>query len=136
VGDEKQAIIKEDIMADQRGSSIDVSSQDFTEKVLQAEQMVMVNFFSDKSPACQIFEPELAAVGQEYQSRVTFARVDVDNNTELTQQYNVEGIPTLIFFKDGQEINRIKGIVMRDKLRRQVEGTLLVSSSQNSGETA
>jgi thioredoxin 1 len=48
----------------------------------------------------------------------------------------VDGIPTLLFFKNGQEINRIKGIVMRDKLRRQVEGALLVSSQTNSGENA
>lgn len=123
-------------MVDQTGSSIAVSSQDFTQKVLQNEQLVIVNFSSDRSPTCQIFEPELAAVGQEYRNRITFARIDVDSNEELTQQYHVEGIPTLIFFKDGQEINRVKGIVMRDKLRRKLEGALLVSSSRDSGETA
>ena len=123
-------------MADQTGSSITVNSQNFAEKVLQAEQMVVVNFSSDRSSSCQIFEPEFAAVGQEFQKRSTFVRVDVDSSEELVNQYNVDGIPTLIFFKDGQEINRIKGIVMRDKLRRQVEGALLVSSSRNSGETA
>ena len=122
-------------MADQTGRSIAVSSQDFAEKVLQAERMVVVNFSSDRSNSCQIFEPEIAAVGQEYQSRVIFASVDVDGNEALTSQYSVDGIPTVIFFKAGQEINRIKGIVMRDKLRRQIEGALLVSSSKNSSET-
>ena len=119
-------------MADQTGSSIAVSHLDFAEKVLQAERMVVVNFSSDRSSSCQLFEPEIAAVGQEYQSRVIFALVDVDSNEELIRQYSVDGIPTVIFFKAGQEINRIKGIVMRDKLRRQVEGALLV----NSGGTA
>ena len=51
----------------------------------------------------------------------------MDANEDVTSQWNVDGIPTVIFFKNGQEINRIKGIVMRDKLRRQVEGTLLAS---------
>lgn len=123
-------------MADSTGSSIPVNNQNFVEKVLQAPQMVVVNFFSDRSNSCQIFEPEFAAIGQEYQGRVTFARVDVDSNEELTNQQKVDGIPTLLFFKNGQEIHRIKGIVMRDKLRRQVEGALLVSSHPNSGETA
>lgn len=122
-------------MADSTGSSITVNSQDFAEKVLQAPQMVVVNFSSDRSSACQIFEPEFAAIGQEYQDRVTFARADVDSNEELTKQYNVDGIPTVLFFKDGQEIHRVKGIVMRDKFRRQVGGTLLVSSHSNGGET-
>ena len=123
-------------MADSRASSITVDKQDFAEKVLEAPQMVIVNFSSDRSTSCQIFEPEFAAIGQEYRGRVTFARVDVDNNGELVTHYTVDGIPTLIFFKDGQEINRIKGIVMRDKLRRQVEGTLLVSSHTQSNEEA
>lgn len=121
-------------MADSTGSYITISKEDFAEKALQDPQMVVVNFSSDRSTSCQIFEPEFAAIGQEYQGRVTFARVDVDSNGELINQYTIDGIPTLIFFKDGQEINRIKGIVMRDKLRRQVEGALLVSSHKNSGK--
>jgi len=95
--------------------------------VLSAQQMVIVDFSSDRSSSCQIFNPEFAAVSEEYQGRVTFAKLDVDTNETLTSQWNVDGIPTLIFFKNGQEINRIKGIVMRDKLRRQVEGALLAT---------
>jgi thioredoxin 1 len=114
-------------MADHTESYIDVTSQDFAEKVLGAPQMVVVDFSSGRSSSCQIFDPEFAAISKEYQGRVTFAKLDVDSNEDLTSQWNVDGIPTVIFFKNGQEINRIKGIVMRDKLRRQVEGTLLAS---------
>lgn len=121
-------------MADSTASYTTVSNEDFAEKVLQAPQMAVVNFSSAKSSSCQIFGPEFAAIGQEYQGRVTFAQVDVDSNEELVNQYAVEGIPTLIFFKNGQEINRIKGIVMRDKLRRQIEGALLVSSSPKNSD--
>ncbi len=112
---------------DQKGSYIDVSSQDFTEQVLNAQQMVVVDFSSDRSSSCQIFNPEFEAVSKQYLGRVTFAKLDVDTNEVLTSQWNVDGIPTLIFFKNGQEINRIKGIVMRDKLRRQIEGALLAT---------
>jgi thioredoxin 1 len=119
-------------MADQTASYAIVGSENFAEKVLQASEMVVANFSSDKSESCQLFEPEFAAIGQEYQGRVLFARINVDDNAGLVSQYNVDGIPTVIFFKNGQEINRIKGIVMRDKLRRQVAGALLVGSSTGS----
>src|SRR5712691_10983969 len=109
-------------MAETTESYIEVTGQDFAEKVLQAEQMVVVDFSSDRSSSCQIFNPEFAAISKEYQGRVTFAKLDVDTNEDVISQWNVDGIPTLIFFKNGQEINRIKGIVMREKLRRQVEG--------------
>ena len=121
-------------MADSTASFITVNHQDFAEKVLQAPQMVVVSFSSDKSAACQIFEPECAAIAQEYQERAAFARIEVDDNEELIQRYNVDGIPTLLFFKNGQEIYRVKGIVMRDKLRRQIAGALLVSSHAGSSE--
>lgn len=122
-------------MADSITSVRTVSNQDFAEQVLQAPQMVIVNFSSAGSSSCQIFEPEFAAISQEYQDRVTFARVDVDSNEELVQRYTIDGIPTLVFFKDGQEIYRIKGIVMRERLRRQVRGALLVNSRTNGDKT-
>jgi len=114
--------LKRGIMAD---NYITVTSEDFAEKVLNAPQMVIVNFSASWSSSCQILDPEFEVISKEYQGRVIFVKLDVDQNEELTGQWNVDGVPTLIFFKGGQEINRIKGIVMRDKLRRQVEGTLL-----------
>jgi len=112
-------------MVEQNTGFIDISSSAFPEQVLQAEQMVLVDFSSAKSNACQIFDAEFAAVGQEYSGRVTFARLNIDNDTSMTDEWKVTGIPTVIFFKNGQEINRINGIVMRQKLRKQIEGTLL-----------
>ena len=112
-------------MVEHKSGFINISSQDFPEQVLQAEQMVLVDFSSDKSNACQIFDAEFSAVGNEYQGRVTFARLNIDSETSLISEWKITGIPTVIFFKNGQEINRINGIVMRQKLRKQIEGTLL-----------
>jgi thioredoxin 1 len=109
------------------GNYIDVSDQDFAEKVLEVQQMVLVNFSAESSAACQIQDPEFEAISKEYQDRAVFARVNADKNQEVISQWNIEGIPTIIFFKSGREINRIKGIIMRDRLRRQIEGALLAN---------
>jgi thioredoxin 1 len=117
-------------MADDKNhpsSYIEVTSQDFAEKVLNAPQMVVVDFSSDTSDSCKIFDPEFEAISKEYSGRVTFAKTNVNTSENLVNQWSVDGIPTLIFFKNGQEINRIKGIMMRDKLRRQIEGALLAT---------
>jgi len=108
-------------------SYIDVTKNNFAEKVLKSPQIVIVNFSAAQSGSCQIQEPEFVAVSKEYQDRVTFARVNVEGQEELTSKWNVDGVPTLVFFKGGNEIYRIKGIVMRDRLRRQVEGVLLAN---------
>jgi thioredoxin 1 len=115
-------------MAEQDDSYKNITSQDFPAQVLQAEQMVIVNFSSDKSGACQIFDPEFAAISKEYEGRVTFRRLNLDElekDDPLVKDWTIDGIPTVIFFKQGHEINRIKGVVMREKLRRQIEGVLL-----------
>lgn len=108
-------------------SYIDVTGEDFVDKVLNSPQMAIVNFSVDQISACQILEPEFEAISKQYQDRVLFAKLDVTGQEELTRQWNIEGVPTLVFFKGGQEIYRIKGIMMRDKLRRQVEGALLAN---------
>ena len=108
-------------------SYIEVTKENFAEKVLNASNIVIVNFSAEQSGACQIQEPEFVAMSQEYQGRVTFAKLDVEKQASLTNQWNVDGVPTLIFFSRGREIHRVQGIVMRNKLRRLIDGVLLVN---------
>jgi thioredoxin 1 len=105
----------------------DVTEHNFQEQVLAAPQMVVVAFMADWSDTCQILKPELEALGQEYAGRVIFASVNVDREKALTEEWHIDGVPTLVFFNGGREIHRIKGVMMRHKLRRQVEGALLVT---------
>ncbi len=106
---------------------INVTGQDFDEKILQAPNMALVHFSSEQVSLCGIQDVELAVVSKDYQGRVTFAKLNTDDNPEVTQQWNIEGVPTLIFFKSGRELHRIKGIMMRDRLRRQIEGVMLAN---------
>lgn len=106
---------------------IQVTAEDFAEKVLTVPQMVIVFFSAESSGTCQIQEPEFVAVSKGYQGRVAFVKVNVEGQDDLVGQWHVDGVPTLIFFKGGQELHRVKGIVMRDKLRRQIEGVMLVN---------
>ena len=108
-------------------SYIDVTSEDFTEKILHSQQLAVVNFSADQTSASQILEPEFEAISKEYSGRALFAKLNVTGQDDIIKQWNIEGVPTLVFFKSGQEIYRIKGIMMRDKLRRQIEGALLAS---------
>src|SRR5258708_25842880 len=97
---------------------ITVTSEDFAEKILGSQHMAIVNFSAEQSNACQIQEPEFVAISKEYQGKITFAKLNVEGHGELITKWNIVGVPTLVFFKAGQEIYRIKGIMMRDKLRR------------------
>ncbi|GHO45428.1 thioredoxin family protein [Ktedonospora formicarum] len=80
-------------------SYYDVTNEDFADKVLQAPQLVVVFFAAEKSNSCQIQEPEFVAISKEYQDRASFAKVNVEKEENLTRQWNIDGIPTLVFFK-------------------------------------
>lgn len=106
---------------------IHVTGEDFAEKVLGASQLVLVLFTAEQSGSSSIQEPEFLAVSKDYHDRITFAKLTIDRQRELVETWHIDGIPTMIFFKGGNELYRIKGIMMRDKLRRQIEGVLLAS---------
>ncbi|MBO0780024.1 MAG: thioredoxin family protein [Ktedonobacteraceae bacterium] len=114
-------------------SYIEVTKDTFAEKVLSipSSQIVIVNFSSAQSGACQIQDPEFDAVSKElsatYQERALFARVSIEGQDEFTQKWNILDVPAMVFFKDGREIYRITGIVMRERLRRRIEGVLLAN---------
>ncbi|HTI13277.1 MAG TPA: thioredoxin family protein [Dictyobacter sp.] len=108
-------------------SYIEVTPENFTEQVLNSSDFLIANISAPQSEACKIQEPEFEAISKEYQGRATFARVHVSSEDDLVSRWNIEGVPTLLFFKGGKEIYRISGIVMRHKLRRQIEGILLVN---------
>jgi thioredoxin 1 len=108
-------------------SYIDVTNEDFREKVLGSPNLVIVNFSAALSSACKIQDSEFEAVSKEYHNEVTFAKLRLSGRNELTDQLHIDNVPTLIFFKGGNEIHRITGIVMHHRLRRQVEGVLLAN---------
>jgi thioredoxin 1 len=120
---------QEGFMAD---SYQEVSPADFQEKVLQASQLVLTLFVAGQSNTCQIQEPEFEVISKEFEGRALFTKVSLDDQSELTNQlvsqWKIEGVPTIIFFRNGQEIYRVNGIIMRERLRRQLEGVLLTQS--------
>lgn len=115
-------------MVEQNESYMKITSKEFPKRLGKSQQMVVLNCSSDKSSVCQLFDPEFEAVSKEYEGRVMFARLNLDDVKQddvVVNAWNIDGIPTVIFFKQGLELNRIKGIMMREKLRKRIEGVLL-----------
>ena len=87
-----------------------VSDQDFEAKVLRSGQPVVVNFSAVSwCPACRALAPVYQRLSADYQGKLGFAKIDIDENVDFPARYGIQAAPTLIFFKDGQEIERIIG---------------------------
>jgi thioredoxin 1 len=85
---------------------------------IDEHELLLVDFYADWCGPCQMMEPTLEALAAE--SDLTVAKVDVDANQDLAGQYNVRGIPLLLLFVDGQQVERLTGVQQRESLERLV----------------
>src|SRR3989344_4143805 len=81
---------------------------------------VLVDFYADWCGPCKILSPLIEKVSKDYDT-VTFAKVDVDSNQELSQRFQIMSIPTVIFFKNGKQVERFSGAIPEDDLREKID---------------
>ena len=103
---------------------IQVTSEDFDEKVLRSSLPTVVDFWAAWCGPCRMLAPVVDALADEYDGRVQFAKLDVDADPDISQVYRVHGIPTLILFAGGQEVNRFVGFMPKDRLARSLDLSL------------
>ena len=85
---------------------------------------VMVDFYADWCAPCQILGPKVEAVASQYQGRVTVAKFNVDQAPLVAMRYGIQGIPTVLFFKDGRLADRVVGLVPETELTRRLDNLL------------
>lgn len=92
------------------------NADDFSTHVLKSDQPVLVDFWAPWCGPCKMVAPEVEAIAKSYEGKAIVAKVNVDEVANLSGTYNVLGIPTLLVFKDGQEVNRIVGFRPRAEI--------------------
>jgi thioredoxin 1 len=88
----------------------------FAEEVLQSTLPVLVDFTAVWCGPCKMLEPVITQLSQEWDGKVKFVKLDVDDNTDLTMQYGVMGVPTLILFVDGKPVQRLSGYNPKERI--------------------
>lgn len=88
---------------------VNVSDQDFSDKVLNSSLPVVVDFFATWCGPCKMAEPVLEELSNEHQDKVLFVKVDVDQNPMTAQKYGVMSIPTTVLIEKGSEKGRVVG---------------------------
>ena len=102
-----------------------VSSEDFEAEVLGSDLPVVVEFYSDSCIPCKQLSPILGGLEDDYEDQVKVVKVNVNFDAGLAQKYEVAASPTLLFFKDGSEVERIRGLVKRPELEETVKKVII-----------
>jgi len=104
----------------QNGNVVHVTDNEFAQ-VTDSEQLVVVDFWAEWCGPCRYLGPIVEELGQEMKGKVTFAKLNVDENPETPMKFGIMGIPTLIAFKKGQAVGKVVGAAPKDQLKAWVE---------------
>jgi thioredoxin 1 len=112
---------------------IHITDAEFNDKVLQSPLPVIVDFWAAWCSPCRAIAPALERIAVEQDGRLIVAKVDVDENPMYSQQFGVQGIPTLVLVHKGQEVDRIVGALPEAKLKQAVADFLAEIEVRGSG---
>ncbi|MBP7052055.1 MAG: thioredoxin [Phycisphaerae bacterium] len=85
------------------------SAEDFDARVLRASQPVLVDFYADWCGPCRTLAPTIEKLAERYAGRAVVVKVNVDRLSELAGRYGIQGIPAVLFFHAGKEVERLVG---------------------------
>lgn len=98
-----------------------IENEKILKEVLESKKLVIIDFFATWCEPCQMLSGVLKKIEKKYEDTINVYQVDVDEAQEISIRYHILAMPTLLFFKDGEEVERQVGYVNEEKLSKIVE---------------
>jgi thioredoxin 1 len=101
--------------------TIELNDANFDEVVSKSQLPVVVDFWAEWCGPCRLVGPIVSEMAKEYEGKAVIGKVDVDNNPGISAKYGIRSIPTILFFKDGELVNKQVGAVPKSNLVNKLE---------------
>ena len=101
-----------------------INDADFEAEVLEADVPVLVDFWAEWCGPCKALAPDLDELAEEYDGRIKIVKIDTEENLDVMIKYGVRGLPTLLVFKGGEQVELISGAPRKKELKASLEKAL------------
>jgi thioredoxin 1 len=96
--------------------AVQITDSNFKESVLDTDKVVLIDFWAEWCGPCKAIGPMIEELSKEYEGKAVVGKVDVDNNPETATKYGIRNIPTILFIKGGQVVDKQVGAVPKSSL--------------------
>lgn len=104
--------------------ALEFTDNNFNEQVVKSDKPVLVDFWAAWCGPCRMVAPVVEELAKEYDGKALVGKVDVDNNQDVSVEYGIRNIPTILFFKGGQVVDKVVGVVPKEKLAEKIDALL------------
>lgn len=102
-------------------SDIVITDQNFQTDVLAADKPVLVDFWAEWCGPCKMQEPIIHEIADEFSGKAVVGKLNVDENMQTAQQFNIMSIPTILIFKSGQVVKQFVGVQSKEMLTKELQ---------------
>jgi thioredoxin 1 len=104
--------------------TIEITDSNFQEVVVNSGKPAVVDFWAEWCGPCRMLTPVIKELSTEYEGRVVVGKVDVDSNPGISAKYGIRNIPTVLFLKNGEVVDKQVGVVPKGALVNKIEALL------------
>ena len=114
-------------LLNQRGKAMAVvhlTDSNFKKEVIESDLPVLVDFWAAWCGPCKMIAPVVEELAKEFDRKIKFGKVDVDENPNIAGQFGIMSIPTLMFFKKGKVMEQVVGALSKADLKKKIEANI------------
>ncbi|MFW5851595.1 MAG: thioredoxin [Bacteroidota bacterium] len=104
--------------------ALEITESNYEELVAQSDKLVIIDFWAEWCGPCRLVAPFIAELATEYEGKAVIGKCDVDDNPDISSKFSIRNIPTILFVKNNEVVDKLVGAVPKSKIAETIEKNL------------